>query len=79
MINPSKEKRRTLQSATQWLHGKMMAHFLKVAGKASMSRCINILVEQKSHSLAFFLSHTLKMIWVNLVAMLECLALRTVK
>lgn len=27
----------------------------------------------------FFLSHSLKMIWLNLAAMLACLALRTVK
>lgn len=32
LISPTKEKR-TLQSATQWLHSEMMSQFLKVAGK----------------------------------------------
>lgn len=43
-----------LQSATQWLHGEMTAQFLKVMEKTSLSTCINIVVENKIHSLAFF-------------------------
>lgn len=58
MINPSREKRRTVQSATQWLHSEMMVQFLKVVEQTSMSRCINFLVAKIPFSCFFSITYT---------------------